>query len=543
MKHRLIRALAALALAFGTAAAPSGAAPVHAGSVCTGWTSTVIPPDTIRVYRSATRRTQVVAFRTYVEKVMASEWGARTTGAAMRAGAITVKQYGWYYAMHWRGKSDTHGACYDVVDSTTDQLYNPSRTPSPEQLAAVAATWYVALRRGDSFFLTGYRPGDGHCLAHIDGYRLYQRDAVNCVSAYRDSTETVLRRFYSSLSMVEPGAHDVSGDRRGDAILAVIDPATGELAVRVITSDAAYARAVGPRGARTLDIAAPETVLGRAAGDVNGDGRTDLVELVASGSGTELRVLLASPTGFAAAATWWSRTGLPADLRLVVGDFDGDGVADAGVVRVYSTSARVLVVRSTRAAFAKDAWMTPFAGDYMTARFLAGDFTGDGRADVAIATPITADTGAVTTQTSVAASTPGLALAAPVAWAVEPAPPDQIVFLAADVDRTGRDDLVLARRAGAGSRLLAYRSTGISFTRAWFTAIDASIPFATTRYSAADWDGDGRGDLLAYRDLGVDGAGASLGTAVTRYTSTGTAFGKGPIATDSTLDWPTFIAY
>jgi hypothetical protein len=38
---------------------------------------------------------------------------------------VAVKQYGWYRAMSWRGKTAPDGNCYDVVDSTLDQLYEP----------------------------------------------------------------------------------------------------------------------------------------------------------------------------------------------------------------------------------------------------------------------------------------------------------------------------------------------------------------------------------------------------------------------------------
>jgi hypothetical protein len=85
MRIRLIGWIAVVAVALGALAFPS-AGPAQAGSTkCTGWTNSFVPPTSIRVYRTATRRTETVAFRTYVEKVMASEWGS-TAPAAMRVG-------------------------------------------------------------------------------------------------------------------------------------------------------------------------------------------------------------------------------------------------------------------------------------------------------------------------------------------------------------------------------------------------------------------------------------------------------------------------
>jgi peptidoglycan hydrolase-like amidase len=188
MRTRLIGGIAALAIALGALAFPS-AEPAQARSTCTGWTSTLVPPTSIRVYRTATKRTATVPFRTYVEKVMASEWGATAPAAALQAGAIVAKQFAWYYAIHWRGGRDAAGRCYDVVDSSRDQLYRPSRATVASHRAAVAKTWWVSLRKGDRLFLTGYRPGTGSCTAHIDGWKLYQSDAVSCVRRYGDSAE------------------------------------------------------------------------------------------------------------------------------------------------------------------------------------------------------------------------------------------------------------------------------------------------------------------------------------------------------------------
>ena len=147
MRIRLIGGIVAAAVALGALALP-GAMPAQAGSArCTGWTSTLVPPTSIRVYRTATRRTVTVPFRTYVEKVMAAEWGAGAPVAALRVGAVAVKQFAWYYAIYWRGGRDAAGRCYDVRDSSIDQVYDPSRSrrrlprwpPSPPRGGSASA--------------------------------------------------------------------------------------------------------------------------------------------------------------------------------------------------------------------------------------------------------------------------------------------------------------------------------------------------------------------------------------------------------------------
>ena len=71
--------------------------PVAAGS-CTGWTSTVTPPNKIRVLRTRKGVVETVDFRKYVARVMASgEWPSRLKMATLEAGALATKQYAWYY--------------------------------------------------------------------------------------------------------------------------------------------------------------------------------------------------------------------------------------------------------------------------------------------------------------------------------------------------------------------------------------------------------------------------------------------------------------
>ena len=98
---RLVRLVSGLAIAAAyLLTAASTAAPMAvAAAVCTGWTSNVVPPQTIRVLRtsgSASGTVQVVSFRQYVNTVIAAEWSPGPTDA-MRVGAIAVKQYAWYW--------------------------------------------------------------------------------------------------------------------------------------------------------------------------------------------------------------------------------------------------------------------------------------------------------------------------------------------------------------------------------------------------------------------------------------------------------------
>lgn len=161
-----------------------GPAPVAAGSSCTGWTSTVNPPKTIRVLNRRRNAVETVDFRKYVKRVMASgEWPSRLKMATLEAGALATKQYAWYYAMkgHHRSQYVHKGRCYDVRDDTNDQLYKHYATPDARQKAAVDKTWGLSLRKNGRFFLTGYRAGSsGGCATDANGWKLYAKSVEAC---------------------------------------------------------------------------------------------------------------------------------------------------------------------------------------------------------------------------------------------------------------------------------------------------------------------------------------------------------------------------
>ena len=591
MRIRLMGGIVAAAVALGALALP-GATPAQAGSArCTGWTSTLVPPTSIRVYRTATRRTVTVPFRTYVEKVMAAEWGAGAPAAALRVGAVAVKQFAWYYAIYWRGGRDAAGRCYDVRDSSIDQIYDPGRAAGATHAAAVAATWNVSLRKGDRFFLTGYRPGIGVCEANLDGWKLYQRDAVNCVHRYGDLAEGLARRFLSNVSWITPGAGDYTGDGRGDLAVVSVAPDTGETTARVHTSDVEYrtAAAAGSLTAAILTTVPADRLLGRAAGDVDGDGLTDLVQLVRADDGVALEVMKGSAAGFVPAERWWSDAADPAELgdgayRLVVADFTGDGEADAGVLRIRPGGVpvpptdpavpptdppapptdptippdppvtSVFLAASTGSAFAEVRRTWTLEADLSTSEFRAGDVNGDGRADLAILTPLVppapveaggTDLPAVGTALQVALAASNGLLTALTTWATEAASLDSLRVLVGDPNRDGRDDLIVVRQVGDdATRIVVYRSptSGTSFSRRYFTDV-LPLSFAGTRFSTADSSGDGRSDLFALVNLGVDAEGASLGTSVVRLLSDGLAFEVDPWFSDAALRWETALPY
>ncbi len=112
------------------------------------------PPSTILVYRESLNRVDRVAFKTYVKDVLPNEWYASWPKESLKAGAIAVKNYGWYWALHSTRKT-AGGKCFDVYDSTGSQVYRPGSAKSATS-AAVNATWGTRLTKGGKIFQAQY---------------------------------------------------------------------------------------------------------------------------------------------------------------------------------------------------------------------------------------------------------------------------------------------------------------------------------------------------------------------------------------------------
>jgi hypothetical protein len=83
-------------------------------------------------------------------------------------------------------RTSAAGDCYDVRDDSWDQVYDPSRSPAASQLAAVADTWSLTLRKSGSFFMLHYDAGTSTtCGAELSSSRtwLYQLGARACALA------------------------------------------------------------------------------------------------------------------------------------------------------------------------------------------------------------------------------------------------------------------------------------------------------------------------------------------------------------------------
>ena len=153
-------------------------------------------PSTILVYRVGSGRVERVSFKTYVKNVLPNEWISSWPAASLDAGAMAVKSYGWYWALH-STRSTPGGQCYDVRDTTADQVYRPGSAAASTS-AAVDRTWRQRMTRSGNILQAHYCSTPTACGAWVDGNWMSQigsRDRAQAGSGYR----TILRSYYRDI--------------------------------------------------------------------------------------------------------------------------------------------------------------------------------------------------------------------------------------------------------------------------------------------------------------------------------------------------------
>jgi hypothetical protein len=504
---------------------------------CTKWNSTLNPPGTIKVLRTAATKppagvkgtVQTVDFYEYVATVMAAEWPERYPIETLKAGAIATKQFAWYHVRNYRGGVKWKNGkrhCYDVVDDTTDQWYRPERFGPGTSLwpaagsrirRAMDATWDQSLRkykhrtRSSVFFLTGYRAGSSaaECGEDANGFKLFHNSTRKC--GYDGlKYEEILRLYLNPrLEVVTPGHNDVLGTRHGDA--SAMERSPGQRTARVWTPGKT---APEPGSDAGISIST-DSLVGYAAGDMNGDGQRDLVWLKKTGpSAGIIRVALSDGTNYGPAEQWWSGdTQVPLNgAYLLTGDFHADGRKDVAIFGQGATAGTSRMVVLKRKPFGAAAWLADpvewWTADQdleKVASVWLGDLSGDGRSDLIVRQ--NPATGGVRLRTAVTRSPlPGSGPRMDTYRARfedSALDPSKVKMTVADGDRDGRDDMMLL--VGGGGRQVVERLQGgklggFKRVRVWIAPSSDPIPVGKTRLGAADTDYDGRTDLVLYTE-------------------------------------------
>ncbi|WBQ08193.1 RHS repeat-associated core domain-containing protein [Kribbella sp. CA-293567] len=231
--------------------------------------------------------------------------------------------------------------------------------------------------------------------------------------------------------------------------------------------------------------------------DINGDGRSDMLELYPGWTTFERHSWLSDGTGFTLASNDVPGIPIKTDTRFLTADANADGKTD--LIELYQNGfnwGRRLWL-STGTGFALASTGTSVGNNSADSRFLAMDVSGDGKSDVVElyrcgfipvhycrATWLSNGTGFTKV-----ADDPGIGFGA------------DRQFLSADVNGDGRSDLIEIYSAGfgAGGRHI-WLSNGTGFVSG---AVDTGMQFSTpeadgagSRFLAMDLNGDARTDMV-----------------------------------------------
>ncbi|WP_373294312.1 FG-GAP-like repeat-containing protein, partial [Lentzea pudingi] len=172
----------------------------------------------------------------------------------------------------------------------------------------------------------------------------------------------------------KPAVGDVNGDGRDDIIVF-----TGGSAADVYVA-LSTGSGFGP-AMKWHDFFAPGDEF-PAVGDVNGDGRDDLI-VFTRGNDADVHVALSTGTGYGPASKWHDFFA-PGAEEPRVGDFDGDGRDDI-VVFTRGNDADVHVALSTGTGYGPAIKWHDFFAPSVEFPYV-GDFNGDGRDDIVVFT-------------------------------------------------------------------------------------------------------------------------------------------------------------
>jgi hypothetical protein len=153
-------------------------------------------PTTILVYRESLNRVERVDFKTYVKNVLPNEWVTSWPSESLKAGAMAVKNFGWYWALHSASKTPS-GQCFDVYDHTSSQVYKPGSAKAVTN-AAVDATWGTRLTRSGKIFRAQYCSTTTACGNWVTGDWMSQygsRDKARAGWSY----SRILKNYYTGI--------------------------------------------------------------------------------------------------------------------------------------------------------------------------------------------------------------------------------------------------------------------------------------------------------------------------------------------------------
>jgi hypothetical protein len=228
-----------------------------------------------------------------------------------------------------------------------------------------------------------------------------------------------------------------------------------------------------------------------ATGDLDGDGKPDII--IADGSGTNIMLILRNTGGNGTASfeTALSINTGGYNTSLAVGDIDGDGKLDIVEVN-YNNSSYVKVYLNTTTAVGSISFAGPInlitdAAQYKLRNVAISDLDGDGKADIAVvdnsgSVLLYRNTGSVGT----------VSFAAKVQYAAGTGPQGIMI---GDIDADGLPDLAITNADGGGTSIRVLRNTSTSGIFNFVSSGNFTTGGGPYDLALGDLDGDGQLDI------------------------------------------------
>jgi hypothetical protein len=268
------------------------------------------------------------------------------------------------------------------------------------------------------------------------------------------------------------------------------------------------------------------------SGDFNGDGKDELAAMYDYGN-NDMSIIVFSGDGSTMTSSSWFRSGannwgVPYTKYLVAGDFNHDGKDEIAAMYDYGNNDMGLIVftSTTSGTFTSSLWFRSGANNWgvpYTKYLTAGDFNGDGKADLAAMYDYGNNDMSMIVFTSATAGTFTSASWFRTGvnnWGV----PYTKYVTAGDFNGDGKDELAAMYDYGNNdmSMIVFTSATAGTFTSAsWFrTGVNNwGVPY--TKYLVAgDFNGDGKAELAAMYDYGNNDMSMIVFTSATPGTFT-----------------------
>jgi hypothetical protein len=229
------------------------------------------------------------------------------------------------------------------------------------------------------------------------------------------------------------------------------------------------------------------------AGDFNGDGKEDLATVWNDAGMTSMDVYVSTGTAFIK-QRWATRQGdVIAGMLWFVGDFDGDSQDDLAVTWNNAGMISVDVYVSTGTAFSKQRWATQQGAVMDGMLWFTGDFDGDGREDLAV----TWSDAGMTTMDVYGSTGTGFTKQR---WATRQGNViGGMLWFVGDFSGDGKEDLAVTWNDSGMTTMDVYGSTGTGFTKQRWATRQGDV-IAGMLWFVGDFNGDGRDDLAVRWD-------------------------------------------